>query len=201
MLVQQVLYLLNNPSSHWSFLGSHFHGPTSSIGRLWFPHTLAILFFSIFPVVATVHGLRNAIVILCFLSPSEPLVTCFAAFVSGLRSIIICVPSDSGGALLECGCLLHTISTLVICTRVFPLLITCLSYKDEDPVTQDFSALAKALFQSPRLCKLAWGSVVWEITQLFASGSTQLWVSLAMCKVVCTLHSSVWSLTRAPVTI
>lgn len=39
-----------------------------------------------------------------------------------------------------------------------------LVYKNEDLGAHDFGVLAKALFSSPRLCKLAWGALVWEIT-------------------------------------
>lgn len=75
-----------------------------------------------------------------------------------------------------------------------------LVHKNEDPVAHDFVVLAKALFPSPRLCKLAWGASVLEITHLvFASGSTPLWVPV-ICKVMHTVCSSVWSLTRVPLT-
>lgn len=96
--------------------------------------------------------------------------------------VTIFVPLDLGGALTECGCHLYTLSILVA-VHWYPhskptfLLSHYLSlvHENEEPVAYDFGVLAKALFPSPRLCELAGGASVWEITHhAFASGSTLL---------------------------
>lgn len=123
------------------------------------------------------------------------------------------VPLDSSGALMECGCHVHTLSIPGACTQVTPhppphskstfFLSHDLSlvHKNEDPVAHDFIVLGKALFPSLRLWKPAWGASMLEIIHhVFASGSTPFWVFPVICKVVHTLCSSVWSLTRVPVT-